>query len=675
MKSRYLTATLVFAFLITALHVAGYRYPNALHWGFHFTGFLPATNVVILLSIWIAGILFALWFDVRKVFDPIQSFMNERPVAFLSLIGIIFILAAILLRVKVPLLGDSFYIVNHYADVSRGESPLDPRNEPLASFLFYLFMTIQGKPSYQEFLNAFFYGELVLGVIFIVVVYGIVKSLLSPEQPRFMAFVFLLSLPYMQLFFGYIENYSLILTMLALYIACAILVLQEKIPFYMLAFALILCLLSHFLSGLLIFSFLFVAYDCMIRGKKLDVSIGALICFASFVVVMSTVKWDITKILQISPHSHFFSLSTPDNNGWMQSQPYGFFSFYHLTDLLNYAALMTPAIIALFILQMLQKKKYFTGPRRREQAFMVIAFLPVIILMLITVFDLGMARDWDVPAPLFFILAIVTLSMFFEHPFPARDKALSIVLGLSILHSTTMFMLNSTTEASISRYKSLFDKRNMAHYAYYTGALYLAHYYHQVKDITGGIDAWSDYVKAIPSDDRGYRNLLSNFDRLKNPPVKAIVSTYEKWIQAIPGNLSAKKEFINYLTEAGNAYFNEGYLREAQMLYGKALKLNPSMPALYNNLGSVFAEQGKIPEAIAFYQRAIQLDSTYADAFYNMGNAYSDNNEHGKARECLKIAAEMGSEKAQKTIEEHSPPGPVGMVDSRSDTARPRFMD
>jgi two-component SAPR family response regulator len=675
MKSRYLTATLVFAFVITALHIFGYIFPDGLHWGFHFTGFLPPLNSLVLLLIWIGGLILILVYDVQKIINPLQLFMEKKPYIFLLLCIAVFIAAAFILRVKVPLLGDSFYIVKHYADVSQGKTVLDPRNEPLASFMFYLFMSIGGKPGYNDFLNAFFFGELILGAMFILASYVIVKHLFTRDQPRLLGFLFLLSLPYMQLFFGYVENYSLVLTMLSLYLACAILILQGKLPFYALSFLLILNLLSHFLSSLLILSFLFIAYDCILRRKVIEVTIGGVICLLAFIVSFAALQWDYTKIIPYSIHNHFLSVATPKEIQEVISQPYRLLSFYHIIDLLNYAALMAPAIIALIIVQMLQKKKYLTGPRRREQTFLIIAFLPVMAFIAVAEFDLGAARDWDVFAPHFFILAILTLSMFFEFPIPAGNKIMTIVLGLSLIHSITMFTLNSYSEASITRYKSLFDKRNTSQFAYYTGALYLAYYNHQVYNIAGGIDAWSDYIKAIPNDNRGYQNLLSNLDRLKNPPVDIIISTYEKWTRAIPENKDAKNAYIQYLTDAGNAYFNEGYLREAQGLYAKALKLEPSRPELYNNLGSAFAEQGKTREALAFFQRAIQLDPDYAEAFYNMGNAYSDNNEYRKAKECLKIAAEMGNEKAQKLIEANSPPGPMEMANSQSDTTRPRYMD
>jgi tetratricopeptide (TPR) repeat protein len=52
-----------------------------------------------------------------------------------------------------------------------------------------------------------------------------------------------------------------------------------------------------------------------------------------------------------------------------------------------------------------------------------------------------------------------------------------------------------------------------------------------------------------------------------------------------------------------------------------AVKLDPTNPTLFFNLGVVNANEGKIEEAVAYYKKAIELKPDYADAYMNLAVA------------------------------------------------------
>ncbi|MCX6792125.1 MAG: tetratricopeptide repeat protein [Candidatus Gottesmanbacteria bacterium] len=56
--------------------------------------------------------------------------------------------------------------------------------------------------------------------------------------------------------------------------------------------------------------------------------------------------------------------------------------------------------------------------------------------------------------------------------------------------------------------------------------------------------------------------------------------------------------------------------------YQTAVKLDPSNPNLFVNIGSVFVTQNQYDNAIAVFERAIQLAPSYANAYYNLANVY-----------------------------------------------------
>ncbi|MFI5251763.1 MAG: tetratricopeptide repeat protein [Bacteroidota bacterium] len=672
MKSPYVTVALAFALAFAVLDAAGYFFPGSMNWGYHFIGFLPPIYAIVLFMVGIAGVTAALNRDIQPWIMRGQMWMNNKPYEFLIVTVVLFITAATIFRITVPLLGDGFYIVKHYADVSRGDAPLDPRNEPLATFLFYTFMNILGKPGYHTLLDGFFYGEMLLGVVFLLTSYVIVKNLLNDSQPRLLAFIFLATLPYMQLYFGYVENYSLVLTLLALYIASAVLIYRDKIPFYAAAVLFILNFSAHYLTLLLFPSFIYLMYCCYQRKKYRDVLIGDAIILSSVGLLVILVGGDVARLIPSAPYHHYLSLSKPKETLEQASQAYILLSPYHVLDLLNYALLMTPAIFALIGMRIVQKENYLSGPRNKEHKFLGIALIPIILFLFVVKFDLGAARDWDVIAPYFFIAAILALSMFYEYPVTGGEKAITIILLISVVQSMLMFSLNSTSEASIKRYKSLFDRRNTSQNAYYNGSLYLAYYYHQVNNTDGAITVWKDYSNAFPPDERAYANILTNVGNLENPSMDIILATYKRWLALNPDNAGLKKEFADLLNNAGNACFEKEKLREAAAFYLEALKIDSLRPVLYNNLGSVYAQQGHTDDAIGLFQNAIQLDTTYADAYYNLGNAFSDKKESSKANICYQFAAQYGNQDAAKILEEKNSKSQRKSQISKPDTAASR---
>ena len=654
-QSRYLGIALAYAFILTALQFTGFLFPGSLNWGFHFFGFLPPLFFVVSLAILTAHVVVVVRYDIRRVLAPVQEIMDRRPYVFLVIVVLAFIGTSALVRVQVPLLGDSFYIIKHFADVSRGDSHLDPRNEPLATSIFFLMMRLGGKPAYKELLDAFYYGELILGTILIVLVYFITNRLFDARQPRLLVFLLLLSLPYMQLFFGYIENYSVVLVALALYVLSGILVYQNKLPFHASAIALVLCFLAHYLTILLLPSLLFLSRDCLQRRKYVELSLGVLFLAASSAGLLYSVGWDYAKLLPLTPHHHYLSATTPSELSEATSEAYTLFSPYHLLELLNYAVLMGSAMLCLMGLQLFQRKTYLSGARSREQKFLLFAFLPIMVFLIVAKFDLGAARDWDVFASYFFILAVLTLSMFLDSPPENKEKILAVTLGLCLFGSTGMFVVNASDQPSIARYKVLFDRRITSQFAYYSGSLYLAYYYHQAKENDAVLGVWRTYIDEFPTDRRGYRNMLTNLNAEENIPEQTSILLYEKWLRAIPEDSEAKKEFVDYLRESGEQYFSAGDYVTAKRRFLRAVKVDPENGKLYNGLGSVLVQEGKLKESTELFRRAIVLDPDYPGTYLNLGLVLTNLNEMVKAKECFQIAAELGNIDAQRLLEHNIP--------------------
>ncbi len=82
--------------------------------------------------------------------------------------------------------------------------------------------------------------------------------------------------------------------------------------------------------------------------------------------------------------------------------------------------------------------------------------------------------------------------------------------------------------------------------------------------------------------------------------------------------------------------------------YGSAMKMDPSNPKLFVNIGTVFVAQKQYDDAISMFIRAVQLSPTYANAYYNLANAYKLKgdtvNEAKILTETLKLVAPDSSD-------------------------------
>ncbi len=83
----------------------------------------------------------------------------------------------------------------------------------------------------------------------------------------------------------------------------------------------------------------------------------------------------------------------------------------------------------------------------------------------------------------------------------------------------------------------------------------------------------------------------------------------------------------------GLAFLEKGMYEEAIAEFQEAIRANPSISKIYNNLGKAQLALERTAEAILSFQRALSIDPDYADYYNNLGAAYL------KAQKC-KLAAD-----------------------------------
>ena len=257
---RDLRQAIGYSLALTGLHLIGCAFPGSLNWGFHFLGFLPAWHCALYIAAVILTILFVVKGTSDQLIAAIAHRMAQRPLRFFFVIVFLFVTCGVVFRIHIPLLGDGFYLVRNYVEAYRGIAPLYPRDEPLATYYFSAILGATGTSTFQQFLNAFLIGDLLLAIGFLINVFMIVRTLFVSGVARLLAVCFLLSPAYMQLFFGYVETYAVVLFALSFYINISVLYLYDKISFSPVPFSFLLTTLTHYLALLLLPSLLLLTY-------------------------------------------------------------------------------------------------------------------------------------------------------------------------------------------------------------------------------------------------------------------------------------------------------------------------------------------------------------------------------------------------------------------------------
>lgn len=481
---------------LAAVHIAGYFYPNGLTWGFHFLGFHTPLLLALYLIIALSAIALTWRGTLEAPLRKVSDFMERRPALFLLAIAFLFLVSCFVFRVKVPLLGDSFNIIKNYAEAARHQTPVYPNKEPLAVYFFYFIMMLRGTPNYASLLEAFFTSELALGLIFICASFFLVRRLCDDPIWRLLAFLYLLSLPYMQFFFGYIENYSLALTLLSVYALFAVLHQEGKVPLYVVSAIFTIMFTAHFVT---IFTGLSLVYLFVIEYRRSGIKQTALAISVPLLIGAAAVlaaDFDFQKLVTESPHGHTLSVTQPTDYFEATSQAYTLFSPYHLIDIINYAVLMSAGSALLLGLALRGGiRSLWLSPRLR---LLALAVAPVLAFLLVAKLELGFARDWDVFGAYFFLMAAMAVSAFRLAGGTIRVLALTVIM--TALHAAVMIYHNSTGKPSIDRSNALIDERTFTRGAVHDAMLGLSLYYHQVGEDTAAITLWRRYVRMYPGD-------------------------------------------------------------------------------------------------------------------------------------------------------------------------------
>jgi len=656
------------------LHVIGAFTPGIFTWGFHFFAYLPKGLLLGYIIAAIVAMLAIARGTADRAIGRMADFMSRNPLGTLAIAIALFAFTAFTFRINVPLLGDSFIAVKIFSKTVQGIQILPNSHQPLSLVYFYLFLKLLGTFEYPGLMNAFLAGELLLGVIFIAAVFFTVRNLFQNPKYQFLSFLLLLILPYMQIFYGYVEIYGVTLALLGVYVLVSVLHLRQKIHFAAVPVAYALLLLSHYLNALLFPSLVFLVLVEYKRSKFKQLLTGAGVLAVCALLGLIALDFNIEKLIPPNRGTPILSVFSSDN----AFQAYTLFSPYHFSDLLNLAILLCPAAVFLILFSLKEMKSRFLSSPGIQ--FFVIAAAPIVLFIMGARFDIPMAQDWDVSASYPFLLVLCGL-LFAEGEGDSRSNAVAVLVVVTLLNSLSWWYLNSTVEPNIARLRMFIDKRISSHDGIYQSTYHLSEYFVRAHDTQNLEEILAQFVSMYPTDKRGYTNYTLYLQQFGKQMDGKIIGIFDRWLALDPSNPDAHEQFANFYLDIGNRSYRDGSFNEAIGYYKNAARLSPGIPDPYNGLGisyrklgqndsaryyyektllldstSVYActnlgnladDMGNTREAIAWYKRAISLQPNSPQAYFNLGIAYDHAGDAANAMESLRKAAQLGDADAQ----------------------------
>ena len=585
-------------------------------WGVDFLYYLPAPvqGIFILLSI----LLFIPGFrgQIRSTVDalPLALWGEGRRVWITwSILLILAFAAFVTFSSARHFLGDGYYLLNEL-DAGTGKKPIRaPFTFTLIRALHYASQTV-----WETAENTYRVYSYASGLLYVVIAFATAGTLGKNALQKSIVLAFLLTTGYMQLFFGYVENYALYMPGLLLYLLAGLRTLQHRLPLFVPALLLGMLLALHQAFGVFAPSLLFLAYrtyrhqqEILPTRKNAAVTVAALSCVpVSAAVFLWLSGIGIEAYVGRMGGRNFLPLFSDPG---IEVQ-YRIFSFSHVLDFLNQQLLAAPAAcIALFLVR---------KEDLRRQPFLAVCTAVALLFTFIGNPELGAFRDWDI-----FSLPALPLTLWaasaFLNRMPDRPQLFHgafLLCGSAVLHTLLWIALNANPVAAEARFVHLLGR--VTGYGAIGGWLTLGNYYRQQDNIPAAVQAYKRSRDANPTDPNRWLSVGVIFRKMGR--TQDAIQHFQKAVELEP-DLG-----IPYMN-LGAAYSDMGQFDKAIEYTRRAIALQPDLTNAHMNLGALFQRTGQLDKSIEHIQKAVVLQPKSATTHGHLGRAYRLAGQHDRA--------------------------------------------
>lgn len=588
-------------YLILVLMLAASFSPGHRTWGFNHWAYYPSFVAIGLFLVGaLAPFILSLW---RKKFEAdIDDADNSKAfTGWAAVIIAVFMVLFFILRASTHYLGDGYQLLGNLATVNPWIKIRNLGEELIHKLVFNL---LSGEESVRS-LRSFQIVSYASGLGFLVSAAYAAGRLFERNMERVLFVLGLASSGYMLLFFGYVENYSVFVTMVMIYALAGLLVVNGKLKRWYLLIPLVLAILTHAFGVMLIPSAVYLLVAGTKAGdsiKVLDFKVKALISAAALIVGGIAFWYFYTNV-------YFFRFAfVPLVANRFTIESYTLFSAKHLIDILNLCFLLLPSFVMFIVIAMFQStKKAAFG---RDSLFLII--LSASALGAAVLFDpkLGMPRDWDlfsfmgVPAALMcYYLLLKSRSV---SGFHLKAAVLAIVLGLVVLLPRAVGRAGGEIEIShVENYIRLDVQKNK-------NLVWKLKDHYSVQGDTAQVRLLDEqWRRDFPERSLNEKGVA----RKEAGDYAGAVVFFRAAVEANPMHAPT------YATLA-QCYRYLGMLDSALTMLEIADGINPNSSFVSSEFAYVYRQQGNYTAAERDFQRAISIDNNNLEAYLGLLELY-----------------------------------------------------
>jgi tetratricopeptide (TPR) repeat protein len=611
--------------LLILIHLVASYFPQERLWGVNLLFYMPPVWRWILV---IPGLLILVPYINEKVGDFLRIF--SRPITavfkklnrfygyvFLSLIGGVLFWS---FRVKTYLLGDSYMRakeINMGANFSFTE-PLD----------FLLHVKIEKLLSWDAF-QVYAVMSVICGAAFLFLILLLGELWGRDGKERSFFFSIIVFMGASQLFFGYVESYTLVYVAIILYVLFCLGYIRNKfgLAFPILSFFLAFSL--HPLALTLLPSLLYLIFTRRSQKNEPERKNRELLKFslAAGVILVTAVVLFLLQSYNPERKGLDYFLIFPLGKG---ESFYSVFSFSHLLDIVNHQLLVSPVGILICLVSVLV---FFRKINYKDRSFRFLLVLSICSLAYAFLMDpkLGYPRDWDLFAFTGLGYTLLGLYLFLKYWREIRSGDLRYVtltlLFASLVSTVPWIYVNATEEKSVTRYGHLLtlDRGRSAH-----GYETLAMYYNTRGEWQMEIEQWMKAI-AVENHPRYINNLAAVYYRQQR---------YDLALKELQRSLKVDSTFDYTHFGVGEVLSRMGRSEEALVEFRKAIKLRPDKVQYYNNLGAVLTNLGRDREALEVFEEGLKVNPDHFPIYRNLGYTYYNLGDFVSAEKYLKLYLE-----------------------------------
>ncbi len=607
---------------LVVVHAVASFFPKERLWGLNLLYYVPPFFRWLLIG-----------FGVLILIPPVNSFAADRIAkSFASienrlkriskhykyaLIGLAGFIPFWIFRIKTYLLGDGNLRVAEIADGWKFSA-----TEPLD---FYLHAQLSWLLKLNPF-TTYAILSCLAGVVFVFLILLLSDLIGKEKREKLLIFSVLATMGANQLFFGYVESYTLMYAASASFILSSLCYLKGKCGFLWPALVFAMSISLHFSAILLLPSLLYLS----LAKKSPEPDTGRRpfpwANIIQMVLIVLIVGGGLLVLRNYGSQKQglgSFLLPPLGING----DSYSLFSLSHLLDFLNHQLLVSPLGIPIWLVLGLFFWRRISF-KEREVVFLLILSGCAIFFALGVDPKLGYPRDWDLFAFTslgYTILGVYLLLSVLKGSELKRIRYITLALASTALVSTVPWIyVNASEEKAVERVAHMLDldgKRSVL------GHEALAYHYRSRGQKDKEIEEWKKAIAAVEKP-RYIKNLAV---------VYIEADRYEEAARQLERILA--KDPDDHLTHSDLAktYAALGRHEEAKHQLLKAVELQPENPVYYENLGLFFLNLKSYEESKEIFRKALQIDSSYSPNYRNLGYACANSGDSKEAIEYLEL--------------------------------------